>query len=109
MEIANQIQQLNFLEIAQTIAPVETGSVWFYSLINSDINVRKKCVVDFETWIVTYNHFDNATVIITGAAPVENVEDYTLLNHIENFVKLPPEEALEEEQIVDPDPLPDTE
>lgn len=105
MEIANQIQQLNFLEIAQTIAPIETGSVYFYSLINTDINIRKKCVVDFETWIVTYNHFDNATVIITGAIPVENVEDYTLLSHIENFVKLPPEE----EQDVDPAPLPDTE
>jgi hypothetical protein len=94
MEITDQIQQLNFLEIAQRIAPVETGSVRFYSLINTDIHVRKKCTADFEAWIITYNHFDNTTVIITGAAPVENAEDYTLLIHIEDFVKLPLEQPV---------------
>jgi hypothetical protein len=57
---------------------------------NTDINVRKTVVGDFETWIVIYNHFDDTTVIITGAAPLVNTERYTLVQQLENVIKLEP-------------------
>jgi hypothetical protein len=88
------LQDLDFAVEAQLYAPIESGDVYFYSMDNRNINTRKKCTDDFETWVSPYNHSDTVTIIITGAAPVGNAEDYTLLSHIENFVKLPPEQPV---------------
>jgi hypothetical protein len=90
MEISTQISELDFLDIAQRVAPVDGADVYFYAMSNEDINVRKTVVNDFETWIVIYNHFDGTTVIITGAAPLVNTERYTLVQKLENVIKLEP-------------------
>jgi len=93
------IEEINFESEAQAYAPIESGEVYYYSMINTGINTRKKCTADFKTWVSNYNHLDQKTVMITGAPPVENTADYTLLHHIEDFVKLPPvqEEIVEAE------------
>ena len=90
MEISIQISELNFLDIAQQVAPIDGADVYFYAMSNEDINVRKTVVGDFETWIVIYNHFDDTTVIITGAAPLANTERYTLVQKLDNVIKLAP-------------------
>lgn len=84
------LQDINFESEAQLYAPIQSGAVYFYSMVSTSINIRKKCVNDFSTWVVVYNHFDNLTVIITGDSPDENIGDYTLLHLIENFVKQDP-------------------
>ena len=93
MSIQEQINSLNFLEIAQNCAPVNGEDVYFYSLSNDDINVRKTVANDFETWVVVYNHYDSTTVVITGAEPVENQTRYTLVQHLEKVVKPEPAET----------------
>jgi hypothetical protein len=90
MTVQEQINNLDFLSIAQQVAPVDGADVYFYAMSNEDINVRKTAVGDFETWIVIYNHFDDTTVIITGAAPLINTERYTLVQKLDNVVKLAP-------------------
>jgi hypothetical protein len=90
MTVQEQINNLDFLSIAQQVAPVDGADVYFYAMSNEDINVRKTAVSDFETWIVIYNHFDGTTVIITGAAPLNNAERYTLVQKLENVIKLEP-------------------
>jgi hypothetical protein len=90
MTVQEQINNLDFLSIAQQAAPVDGADVYFYAMSNEDINVRKTVVSDFETWIVIYNHFDGTTVIITGAAPLVNTERYTLVQKLENVIKLAP-------------------
>jgi hypothetical protein len=90
MTVQEQINNLNFLSIAQQVAPVDGADVYFYSLSNTDINVRKTVTADFETWIVIYNHFDDTTVILTGAAPLANTDRYTLLQKLDNVVKPEP-------------------
>ena len=90
MTVQEQINNLDFLSIAQQAAPVDGADVYFYAMSNTDINIRKTVVGDFETWIVIYNHFDDTTVIITGAAPLVNTERYTLVQKLENVIKLEP-------------------
>jgi F0F1-type ATP synthase delta subunit len=90
MTVQEQINNLDFLSIAQQVAPVDGADVYFYAMSNENINVRKTAVSDFETWIVIYNHFDGTTVIITGAAPLTNAERYTLVQQLENVIKLAP-------------------
>ena len=64
---------------------------------NKDINITKTVVNDFETWVMVYNHYDNdTTLIVTGAEPVENLERYTLVSHLENVTKPKPPEVIEE-------------
>ena len=87
MTVQEQINNLDFLSIAQQAAPVDGADVYFYSLSNANINVRKTVTADFETWAVIYNHFDDTTVILTGAAPVANTERYTLVQQLENVIK----------------------
>jgi len=78
------------LEAVETSA-VESGPVYIYTVSNKDVNIRKKCAHDFETWVVSHNNVDNNnnSMIVTGAPPVENVSDYTLVHHVEDFVKTP--------------------
>lgn len=83
------IDQLNFDEIAQTSSAVDQGQVYFYTLDNTGINVRKTIVSDFETWCVIYNHYDTLSLILTGAAPVANQNKYTLVHTIADFIKVP--------------------
>jgi hypothetical protein len=90
MTVQEQINNLDFLSIAQQAAPVDGADVYFYAMSNEDINVRKTVVSDFETWVVIYNHFDGTTVILTGAAPLTNAERYTLLQKLDNVVRLEP-------------------
>jgi hypothetical protein len=90
MTVQEQINNLDFLSIAQQAAPVDGADVYFYAMSNEGINVRKTAVSDFETWIVIYNHIDGTTVIITGAAPLTNAERYTLLQKLDNVVRLEP-------------------
>ena len=90
MTIQEQINQLNFTDIASYYAPVENQDIYFYSLMNSNINVRKTVTNDFETWVVVFNHYDTISIIITGAPPITNNERYTLLQYFENFVKPEP-------------------
>lgn len=87
MTVQEQIGNLDFLSIAQQAAPVDGADVYFYSLSNANINVRKTVTADFETWVVIYNHFDSTTVILTGAAPVANVGRYTLLQKLDLVIK----------------------
>lgn len=87
MEISAQIGELNFLDIAQQVTPVDGADVYFYILNNENINVRKTVVGDFDTWIVIYNHYDDASLILTGAAPTSNAERYTLVQKLDNVVK----------------------
>lgn len=96
MTVQEQIDNLDFLSIAQQVAPVDGADVYFYSLSNADVNVRKTVTADFETWIVIYNHFDATTVIITGAVPVDRADGYTLLQKLDNVVKLEPVAILPE-------------
>lgn len=96
MTVQEQIDNLDFLSIAQQVAPVDGADVYFYSLSNADVNVRKTVTADFETWIVIYNHFDGTTVIMTGAAPVANTDRYTLLQKLDLVVKLEPVAILPE-------------
>jgi hypothetical protein len=90
MTVQEQINNLDFLSIAQQVAPVDGADVYFYAMSNENINVRKTAVGDFETWIVIYNHFDGTTVILTGAAPLTNTERYTLLQKLDNVVRPEP-------------------
>lgn len=90
MTVQEQINSLDFLSIAQQAAPVDGADVYFYAIGNQAINVRKTVVSDFDTWIVIYNHFDDTTVILTGAAPVTNTERYTLLQKLDNVVRPEP-------------------
>lgn len=87
MTVQEQIGNLDFLSIAQQAAPVDGADVYFYSLSNANINVRKTVTADFETWVVIYNHFDSTTVILTGAPPVVNVDRYTLLQKLDLVIK----------------------
>ena len=90
MTVQEQINNLDFLSIAQQVAPVDGADVYFYAMSNENINVRKTAVGDFETWVVIYNHFDGTTVILTGAAPLTNTERYTLLQKLDNVVRPEP-------------------
>jgi hypothetical protein len=94
------IQDINFEAVVE-ISAVESGPVYVYTVVTEGIHLRKKVANDFETWIVTCNHFENHTsMIVTGAPPTENASDYTLMHHVENFVKpsLPAETMPVEEQ-----------
>jgi hypothetical protein len=90
MTVQEQINNLDFLSIAQQVAPCDGADVFFYAMSNENINVRKTAVGDFETWVVIYNHFDGTTVILTGAAPLTNTERYTLLQKLDNVVRPEP-------------------
>lgn len=96
MTVQEQISNLDFPSIAQQAAPVDGADVYFYSLSNADINVRKTVTADFETWVVVYNHFDSTTVIIAGAPPVIRADGYTLLQKLDLVVKLEPVAILPE-------------
>lgn len=103
MTVQEQINNLEFLSIAQEVSPISGADVYFYTLSNQNINIRKTVTGDFDTWLVIYNHFDGTTVLLTGAAPILNVTRYTLLQKLENVVKpepLPEEPALPEETIL---------
>lgn len=83
MEILEQMQELNFLEIAGNLVPEEKADVYFYILNNKNINITKTVVADFKTWIFFYNHYDNNTsLIVTGATPLHNSDRYTLVKHL---------------------------
>lgn len=87
------------LEAVVEISAVESGPVYVYTLVTEGIHLRKKVANDFETWVVTHNHFENyISMIVTGAPPTENISDYTLMHHVENFIMPPLPQAPEEEQ-----------
>jgi hypothetical protein len=91
MELA-QFDEIDFLRVAQNFIPAENIDVYFYVLSNNGINITKTVTGDFETWIATYNHYsDNVSLIVTGDTPVNNIERYTLVKHIENVVTPDPE------------------
>lgn len=93
------LEEINFLDVAQQFNPETGKDVYFYTLNNKDINLRKTIVNDFDTWANTYIHFDNLSLIVVGAPPVNNVERYTLVKHLENVVRPAPveEEIITEE------------
>lgn len=77
------------LEAIVEMSAVEPGPVYVYSVNNEGVHLRKKFASDFTTWVVTHNHFDNLTVIVTGAVPSKNAGDYTRLHYIADYVKPP--------------------
>jgi hypothetical protein len=92
------LEEINFLDVAQQFNPETGKDVYFYTLNNKDINLRKTIVNDFDTWANTYIHFDNLSLIVVGAPPVNNVERYTLVKHLENVVRpAPVDEVIEPE------------
>jgi hypothetical protein len=97
MEISEQFNEINFLQVAQDLNANDGADVYFYAMNNKDINITKTVVNDFETWVMVYNHYDNdTTLIVTGAEPVENLDRYTLVSHLENVTKPKPPEVIEE-------------
>jgi hypothetical protein len=98
METIDMINQTDFLALAQSFTPDSGTDVYFYTLNNEGINIRKTVVNDFNTWVVVYNHYEgNISMIIVGAPPVDNDSRYTLVEHLLNVVRPEPVVAEPEE------------
>jgi len=100
MESIDIINQTDFLSVAQRFTPDSGADVYFYTLNNEGIHIRKTVVGDFNTWVTVYNHYEgNISLIIVGAPPVNNTSRYTLIQHLQNVVV--PEPVVAEEPAAD--------
>ena len=100
MESIDMINQTDFLALAQSFTPDSGTDVYFYTLNNEGIHIRKTVVGDFNTWVVINNHYEgNISLIIVGAPPVNNASRYTLVQHLQNVVR--PEPVVADEPVVE--------
>jgi len=106
MESIDIINQTDFLTLAQNFTPDSGTDVYFYTMSNENIHVRKTVVGDFNTWVVVYNHYDgNISMIIVGAPPVNNDSRYTLVKHLLNVVR--PEPVVAEPEVAETEEIPE--